>query len=187
MPYPLLPLRTALLLAVSGCASTVTSQLIPSPQAPVCQGSSKAMIIWATQWRPDQKDIPAREAAASDGIGQFFQSSGCFSSASVRRLPQYSTPSIEAAVADAGTLYDKIVLVVVRELGPTVKIGASLALVEGGTEVVLEVSEYMPASAARRTFAVQWRNGGPGVIKGVDTLPLDMQSALVSGLQPAAR
>jgi hypothetical protein len=145
------------------------------------------MVIWATHWRPDQKDIPAREVAASDGIDQFFKKSGCFSSASVHHLQQYSTPSIQAAVADAGARYDKVVLLVVRELGPTIKIGSSLALVEGGTEVVLEVSEYMPASSAPRNFAVQWHSGGPGVIKGVATLPEDMQAALASGLQPAAR
>jgi hypothetical protein len=187
MPHSLQLSLTALLFAVSGCASTITSQLTPSPQAPVCQGTSKALIIWATQLRPDQKDTLAREAAASDGIGQFFQKSGCFSSVSVRRLQQYSTPAIEAAVADASGRYEKVVLVVVRELGPTFKIGASLALVEGGTEVVLEISEYMPASTVPRTFAVQWRSGGPGVLKGVATLPQDMQSALASGLQPATR
>jgi hypothetical protein len=187
MPRPLLPWLATLLLAVSGCASTTSSQLTPSPQAPVCQPTGTATIIWAKRWRSDQKDVPAREAAASDGMSQFFARSGCFSSASVRRLPQYSVASVQAAVADAGTRNEKVVLIVVRELGPTVRIGSSLALVEGGTEVVLEMSEYMPARAAPRTFTVQWRSGGPGVIKGVATLPQDMQAALASGLQPAAR
>jgi hypothetical protein len=187
MLHPLLPWLAALLLALSGCASTTTSQLIPSPQAPVCQGTATARIIWVTNWRPDQKDISAREAAASEGMSQFFQRSACFLSASVHRLPEYSDPSIQAAVTEAATRYEKVVLVVVRELGPTLKLGASLALVEGGTEVVLEVSEYMPVSPAPRTFSVQWRSGGAGVVKGTATLPQDMQAALASGLQPVAK
>ena len=78
-------------------------------------------------------------------------------------------------------------MIAVRELGPIVKIGASLALVEGGTEVVLYVSEYEATKPAPRTFTVQWRNGGPGVLKGVATLPKDMQAALAAGLQPPTR
>jgi hypothetical protein len=148
---------------------------------------ARAKIVWVTNWRLDQKDIPARESAASEGIGQFFERSACFSSASVHHLPEYSAPSIQAAVTDAATRYEKVVLVVVRELGPTLKLGASLALLEGGTEVVLEVSEYVPANPAPRTFSVQWRSGGAGVIKGVATLPQDMQAALASALQPVAK
>ena len=187
MPHPLLLWLAALLLAISGCASTTTSLLIPSPQAPVCRGTAKAKIIWVTNWRLDQKDTSAREAAASEGISQFFERSACFLSASVHRLPQYSAASVQAAVADAATRYEKVVMLVVRELGPTLKLGASLALVEGGTEVVFEVSEYMPVGPEPRTFSVQWRSGGPGVVKGVATLPQDMQAALASGLQPVAR
>ncbi|MEK6786594.1 MAG: hypothetical protein AABY61_14045 [Nitrospirota bacterium] len=72
-----------------------------------------------------------------------------------------------------------------HELGPVIKLLSSLALVEGGTEVVLQVAEYIPpAEALNRTFTVHWRNGGPGVVKGVATLPKDMQAALVMGLQP---
>lgn len=76
----------------------------------------------------------------------------------------------------------------VRELGPIVKIGSSAALVEGGTEVVLELTEYrLPALSAQRSFSVNWRDGGPGVIKGVASLPQDMQAALTAGMQPVAK
>jgi len=34
---------------------------------------------------------------------------------------------------------------------------------------------------------VHWAHGGPGVIKGVATLPQDMQAALAAGLQPGSR
>ena len=185
MPRSLLLPIAALLLAVGGCASTTTSQLSPSPQEPVCAPSTTALIWWRPRWRADQKDAVAREAAAAAGIGQFFKNSGCFDSASLERLPQRSDESAQAAAAAQATKRNgKVVLIRVRELGPTVKIGASPALVEGGTEVVLDVSEFIPGRPTPRTFTVQWRNGGPGVLKGVASLPQDMQAALAAGLQP---
>lgn len=187
MSRPHVSLLAALLLAVGGCASTTTATLSPSPQEPVCAVSATALILWSPRWRADQKDVLAREAAAADGLRQFFETSGCFKSASLERLPQTSEESAQTTAAAATKHYEKVVLVGVRELGPTVKIGASLALVEGGTEVVLDVSEFIPGRPGPRTFAVQWRSGGPGVIKGVASLPQDMQAALVAGLQPPVR
>jgi hypothetical protein len=187
MPRHLVPALAFVLLAIGGCASTTTSQLTPAPQSPVCQGSARALILWTTQWRPDQKDVVAREAAAAEGIGQFLEKSGCFESAALRRLPANATEALQLAVADARTRNEKLVVVAVRELGPTVKIGASLALVEGGTEVVLDIAAYEPSVPGPRTFTVQWRSRAPGSLKGIDTLPQDMQAALVAGLQPPAR
>ncbi|WP_295579910.1 hypothetical protein [uncultured Lamprocystis sp.] len=176
----------AMLLALGGCASTTTAQLNPAPQAPVCGKSTKAVVFWTTQWRADQKDVLAREAAAADGINAFFEKSGCFKSASVQRLHQDSIDRIQTAVAQATTGQEKVVLIAIRELGPTVRIGGSPALVEGGTEVVLDISEYEAAKTAPRRFTVEWRNGGPGVLKGVASLPHDLQAALATGLQPPA-
>lgn len=94
--------------------------------------------------------------------------------------------TIHPAVAEATTEQAKVVLIAIRELGPTVRIGDSLALVEGGTEVVLDISEYESAKTAPRRFTVEWRNGGPGVLKGVASLPQDLQAALAAGLAPSA-
>ena len=186
--HSLAALLIPIAITLGGCASTTTSQLIPSPQPPVCQSSAQALILWMPQWRPDQKDVPAREAAAAEGIAQFFAKSGCFSSAVVQRIAQPSEAGIAAAAAESQLRYDKRVLVKVRELGPIVKIGSSIVLVEGGTEVVLDFAEYLPAETKpQRIFSVQWRDGGPGVIKGVASLSQDIQSALAVGLQPAKR
>ena len=102
-------------------------------------------------------------------------------------MPGNSKEVIQDAVAAARARNEKVVLIALRELGPTVKIGASLVLVEGGTEVVLDLTEYEPANSAPRNFTVQWRSGGPGVVKGVATLPQDIQEALAAGLQPRPR
>ncbi len=183
LPYSL----PALLFTLVGCASTTTVQLTPSPQDPVCKESANAQVFWTTQWRDDQKDVPSREAAAADGLSQFIKSSGCFKSTLLGRLSKTSNESAKAAVAQATKHHDKVVVITVRELGPTVKIGKSLALVEGGTEVVLDISEYALERAMPRTFTVRWKNGGAGIVKGVATLPQDMRAALVAALQPLAQ
>ena len=137
------------------------------------------------RWRPDQKDVPEREAAAAKGLQTFFDTSGCFARAEIRRLANGDTASIRAQ-ATSGTGSDKTVFIAVRELGPVVRLLSSAALVEGGTQVVLDVTEYSPpASMNPREFSVSWQNGGPCVIKGVTSLPADMQAALNAALQPA--
>ena len=120
-------------------------------------------------------------------MNNFFKASACFASASVLRLPQPATGVTQDVLDKARARGEKVVLIGVRELGPTVSIGASWALVEGATEVVLDVTEYVPSSPMHRTFAVHWRSGGPGVLKGVAGLPQDMQAALAAALQPAAK
>lgn len=69
---------------------------------------------------------------------------------------------------------------------PVVKLQSCASLVEGGTDVVLQVaSRQLQPPGQPREFTAQWRNGGPGVIKGVAGLPGDMGAALRAGLQPA--
>ena len=182
-----LTLNAVLLLALCGCAATTGTQFTPSPQLPVCQASSAAVVIWAPQWRADQKDVSARDLAAADGITRFFKDSGCFASVSLRRVPQLSASGIQSAASEVAQPYDRLIAIAVRELGPVVKLGSSVALVEGGTEVVLNVVEYKLANATPRSFSVHWLNGGPGVIKGVATLPQDIQAALAAALQPGPR
>lgn len=175
------------LLAVGGCASTTSVALVPSPQAPVCDGAAHALVLWAPQWRADQKDVAQREAAAAEGLGRFVATAGCFASATLQRAPGTAAERDGLATAAAGARPQTVVLVTVRELGPTLRLGASPALVEGATEVVLDLAVHTPAQPAPRRFTVRWRSGGPGVVKGVATLADDLRAALAAGLQPPAR
>lgn len=169
---------------LGGCASTAIT-LDPAPQAPVCTGSATALVVWATHWRPDQKDVTAREEAAASGLKDFFATSRCFARAEIRRVKDLSPTAVQAALGSTREPVTRVVGVEVRELGPVVKLLSSAAVLEGGTEVVLRIAEYTPASAVQvRQFVVHWTNGGPGVVKGVASLPGDMQSALKAGLQP---
>ena len=174
---------TALLAA---CASTDVT-LSPSPQAPVCDPSATALVLWAPQWRPDQKDVAAREEAAAAGLGSFFAASGCFAHTELRRASSLSSSAVTSEPRASPDRFDALVTIAVRELGPVVKLLSSASLVEGGTEVVLHVtSRRLQPRDQPREFTVQWRNGGPGVVKGVASLPGDMSAALRAGLQPAA-
>ncbi len=172
---------------LAGCAPTISVRLTPAPQAPVCQPALHAHVLWAPQWRPDQKDVTAREAAAAEGIRQFFAQPGCFSSASVERLDDPASATVEARIARLPPRVETVLVLTVRELGPILKIGSSYALVEGGTEAVLNVAEYRSRLAPPRTFTLEWRQGGPGTIKGVATLPDDLRAALAAGLTSPAR
>lgn len=169
---------------LAGCASTAIT-LSPSPQAPVCKRSATALVLWAPEWRPDQKDVVAREVAAATGLRNFLGSSGCFARSELRRIPDLSPTTVSAQVASAAGQFSRVIVIGVRELGPVVNLLSSAALVEGGTEVALQVAAYSaPGVAQPREFTVHWRNGGPGVVKGVASLPGDMQAALLAGLQP---
>ncbi len=178
------PTTAAACVVLMGCATTMVS-VTPPLQKPVCDSAASALVLWAPQCRPDQKDVSEREAATEAGLKEFLQTSGCFANSELHRLPSINPSTVAAEVASANGRSNKVVTIMLHELGPVIKLLSSLALVEGGTEVVLQVAEYIPpAEALNRTFTVHWRNGGPGVVKGVATLPKDMQAALVMGLQP---
>jgi hypothetical protein len=171
-------------LALSGCASTAVT-LTPSPQAPLCESTTTALVLWTPEWRPDQKDVNEREVATATGLKNFFAQSGCFADVEIRRIPRYDAKDVSALVSSTSGRFSRAILIVIRELGPVVKLLSSPALIEGSTEVDLQVTAYsLPAIAPPREFSVHWRNGGPGVVKGVDSLPADMQAALTAGLQP---
>jgi len=64
---------------------------------------------------------------------------------------------------------------------------AGRALVEGGTEVVLELKVLdVHTGEPMANLHTHWQNGGAFVIKGVKTLEQDMSAALQAALAPAA-
>lgn len=176
----------AAVVMLAGCASTSVS-LQPTPQAPVCNASAAGLVLWAPQWRADQKDVPAREEAAAAGLRAFFGQSRCFAPVELRRVKDLSPATVQAVLGERRDPVAAVVGIEIRELGPIVKLLSSAALIEGGTEVVLRVSEFAPQSgAALRQFAAHWQNSGPGVVKGVASLPDDLQAALRAALQAGA-
>ena len=90
MRYPFRGLHHATMAAagaaLTGCATT-TVTITPSPQPPICDGAASVLVLWTHQWRPDQKDVPEREAAAEIGLKEFLHRSRCFARFELRRLP----------------------------------------------------------------------------------------------------
>lgn len=161
--------------------------LAPSPQAPLCDRAARALVLWAPHWRPDQKDVAAREDAAATGLNAFFDSSDCFQRVELASPSRLTAAEVRRHVASAATAYSSVIGIEVLELGPVVKLLSGPALIEGGTHVVLRITEYSPdALHERRRFVVNWHHGGPGVVHGVERLPRDLQAAVRAGLQADA-
>lgn len=189
-----LPIAMGLFGALSGCASTtIESTGQPMPR-PLCSSPSPAAsdtpvsvaVLWGPWWRPDQKEPPLREAAALKGIQQFFAAQRCVTDLTIERI---TIPAQREQLSDTALLEmakarsphaDKAILIVVRELGPKLRIGLPM-LVAGGTEVVVEVRVVdAKRQATEATVQTHWQKGGPFYIKGVKTLDLDMQTTLAS-------
>lgn len=170
---------------LTGCASTTVETTGSPPRHALCQADKPALptvVYWAPQWRPDQKEPLLREAAALRGIEDFLKGSGCLAVSGVHRLsaenPLPTNEELLRLAADSRPIPERILLVVVRELGPRLTIGIPV-IVAGGTEVLIDVRLLAPKSSEPLANAqTRWRNGGAFVIKGVKTLDRDMSAAL---------
>lgn len=177
-----------------GCASTKIETSRAERTDSLCQSAAEnlsALVLWGPIWRPNQKEVPLREAAAQQGIESYFASSGCFSKVEIRRLPdkgavpEPSTRELLSLASVASPPPDRLLVIAVRELGPVIKLLNSPAIVEGGTEAVLELTAInLRTNSPPVSFRVHWQNGGALVIKGVKTLPQDMSAALGAALLP---
>jgi hypothetical protein len=190
-----LPISLGLCVALFGCASTKVDISGAAPKKPVCQSGGEqlsVLVLWGPIWRPNQKDVPLREDAALRGLEKFFAHSGCFTKVDIRRLSGgrsaivASDHELLSLASAASPTPDRLLVVAVRELGPIIRLFGSPALVEGGTDVVLELKVFdVRTGESLADFRTHWQNGGTFVIKGVKTLPQDMASALEAALAPA--
>ena len=193
MVSPARALAVAALLVASGCASTRIELRPEGPLPSLCvpaPGGGLTRVTWWPQWRPDQKEPAAREAIAEAGLRRVALEGGCLGPATFRRRSAVPAAGREAEGEDPGQPpAARVLLVTVRELGPVLRVGSG-SIVEGETNVVLELRELDPRTAGLRLRTIDWRNGGPGVVKGVATLEDDIAEAfrrLLEGRPPASR
>ncbi len=166
-----LPLILLPVLVLSGCASTHFQITGQAPQQPLCQGPNEqasALVFWGPKWRPDQKNVRFREAAAQRGIERFFSTSDCLAQVRVirkigdRESIDLRSAEVSALAGDYGGTPSQLLFITVRGRGPIVKLFSSLALVEGGTDVVLEIRAVSPSTGQTiANFTDHWQNGGP--------------------------
>ncbi len=186
-----------LIWALAGCASVqfeTTGQVLSRP---LCEpGAAKAAltVLWGPVWRPDQKEPPLREAAALKGMTAYFEGQACAGPLHIRRVDvpadyaSLSGPGLIDMARAQGVEADRVILLVVRELGPKLRIGIPM-VIAGGTEVVVETQvadRRAVASMAMVQARLQahWQKGGPFYIKGVKTLDQDMRTVLSLLLDP---
>jgi hypothetical protein len=186
---------TILCLAASmfGCATTHFETAGDTLSQPLCQIMDRkfsALVLWGPVWRENQKDVPLREEAALRGIEDF--AATCFGTVTIHRLKGgrlAETPTdeqVRALAAKEVLPPDRVLIVIVRELGPVIQILGPVAALGGGTEVVLELQTRDPRSGEQIVkLQTNWHNGGSFVIKSTKTLPQDMRSALEAVLAPA--
>lgn len=183
----------AVLSLLTACASTkieTTGSPLKESVFRVGERALTTAVYWSPQWRPDQKEPSLREAAALRGIQDFLGRTSCLAVSGIHRLPAEdalrSDEELMRMASSTSTKPERVLLIVVRELGPRLTVGIPV-IVEGGTEVLIDVRVLDPQSSAplanARTF---WRNGGTFVIKGVKTLDQDMSAALSATLMPGA-
>ena len=193
MTSPARAAAIAALLVASGCASTRIELRpegdLPSLCAPA-SGGGVTQVTWWPQWRADQKEPASREAMAEAGLRRVVMEGACLGTATFRRRPASPPAAGEAPAEIAGQpRAARVLLVTVRELGPVLRLGSG-AIVEGETNVVLELREVDPRTGDLRLRSIDWRHGGPGVVKGVATLEDDIAEAfrrLLEGRPPASR
>lgn len=189
-----LALATALVLGA--CATThyeETGGPDPAAAGNLCQRPGEgltALVLWGPRWRPDQKEPDKRTAAAQAGLQRFFSTPECFSRTRLLRGTDTDqalalAPAQIRALSQQAPAAHKVLRIAVRELGPVLRIGTP-SVVEGGTEVVLDIERLSPATghAEGGSLHAHWRHGGAFVIKGVGTLEDDMVSALRAALRP---
>jgi hypothetical protein len=188
-------LLLAVTLALGACASTdvqVSGQTLAQPLCGAGAAPAGVSVLWGPMWRPDQKEPPLREAAALKGIQAFFGAQPCISPLQIHRVDipptyaQLSGPALMALARAQGADADRVILLVVRELGPKLFIGLP-TLIEGGTEVVLETlvaDRSNPKPLAQ--VQAHWFKGGPFYIKGVKSLDQDMHTVLGLLFDPQA-
>lgn len=177
------------LVFLTGCATTKVETIGSPLEKPFCQLKKPpitTLVLWGTQWRPDQKEPHLREAAASRGIREFLNSFSCISATDVRKISWGEHPPLNEDIlriaASSKPEPEMVLFVVVRELGPRLIIGIP-SIVEGGTEVKIDVRVLeMQSSKLLADSQTLWRDGGTFVIKGIGTLDHDMSSALSSVL-----
>jgi hypothetical protein len=175
-------------LALAGCATTTVETTGPGANAPLCQSSDRqlsALVLWGAAWRADQKEASLRESVADRGISRFFSEATCFTTSVVLKTvagkPALALTDEEAqrVAASHQPALERIAAIRVRELGPVVQLFGSPAIVDGGTEVVLEIRVLDARTGAiAADLRSHWKNGGPLVLKGTKTLEEDIRSAL---------
>lgn len=173
--------------ALSACASVqvrddVTQGLLP--WAPTPGASLGRLSVWPeTDWRPDQKEKPSREAMAETAIAQTFRDFPHGTVAEIRPVSAYLADTEPERLAEAKQAgLDTVVIVRVSELGPLLYLSipvlwSTYSDVKFRLRLVkLDSGEVLLDAERRRQV------GGPFALRGTEPLASEMEIALRDAL-----
>ncbi len=178
------------ILAFSGCSEIRVNMHTVGMKPPLCRSgiaNQKILVLWGAAWRSDQKEKERREEIASVVIPRFFKGTSCYASADVQKfiggrnaITMSDSEILKSDMVISGQ-FQKVIVVRLEELGPTLKFYLSPILWEGSTKVSLRIRVLdVATSSLGSDVATDWEKGGAFVIRGVKYLEESLAAALES-------
>jgi len=149
--------------------------------------NQKVLVLWGTAWRSNQKAPARREKIASEAIERFFNSKFAGGPAAVMKtvdgqdvLSMSDSQILKSATVVSGK-FQKIVVLRLEELGPTLAFYLSPILWAGSSHVMFRIRVLDAATSSLDSdVAVSWSKGGPFVLRGVKYLEGSLTAALAA-------
>jgi hypothetical protein len=183
-----------LCLSVLGCATVTLDMHATGHRPPIIKSDiteGKVLVLWGTAWRSNQKEAARREDIASQAIAEFFEKT--IGPRAVIRKVIDGKPALELSdtqimqsrdVKEAQ--FNKVVLLRLEELGPTLSFYLSPILWKGSTDVSFNLSVLdVSSSSLLSDIRVHWEKGGAFALRGTSTLKEGLKSALSEVFQEA--
>jgi len=179
----------SLSLSLFGCATTKLDTHAIGAAPLLFQGDnpgSKVIVVWGTAWRSNQKEGARREEIASQAILEFFKAK-LGQEVVVQKTIE---GKLAIALSDSEILqsdqvkaarYQKVVILRLEELGPTLTFYLSPILWHGSTDILFRVRVLdVPQISLASDVSVHWTKGGPFALRGTSALKEGLKSALAA-------
>jgi hypothetical protein len=190
MPSKFNILLSFCILTFSGCSTIQVNMHAVGLNPPLGRSyiaNQKILVLWGAAWRSDQKEKERREQVAATVIPRFFNETSCYASATVQKfidgrdaLTMSDSEILKSDMVISGQ-FQKVMVVRLEELGPTLKFYLSPILWGGSTKVSLRLRVLdVATSSLGSDIAADWEKGGAFVIRGAKYFEESLTSALES-------
>jgi hypothetical protein len=147
---------------------------------------SKVLVVWGTAWRGNQKEGARREEIASQAILEFFKNKlghEVVVQKTIEGKLAIALSDYEILQSDEikAARYQKVIILRLEELGPTLSFYLSPILWHGSTDILFRVRVLdVPQVSLASDMSVHWTKGGPFVLRGTSALKEGLKSALAA-------
>lgn len=178
------------ILAFSGCSTIMVNIHTVGLKPPLCRSdiaNQKILVLWGEAWRSDQKEKERREQVASVVIPRFFNETSCYASATVQKfiagrdaITMSDSEILKSDMVISGQ-FQKVVVVRLEEVGPTLIFYLSPILWEDPTNVSLRIRVLdVATSSLDSDVTMDWKKGGAFNIRGAKFYDESLTAALAS-------